>query len=123
MKGALSGKGTGYEKANWGEHGLMNKIISFVLDSQPSLHPARPPRLLIGVGVWSASANFPIDAVPDVTTGAGAKINTRRSDARPAEVERQITYRWKWRCQGYRTCRKTRSISQFGLSQVTAVFR
>src|SRR5215217_8799171 len=76
--------------------------------------------LLIGVGVWSAT-QLPIDAVPDVTNKQ-VQINTVAPALAPTEVERQITFPLEVALAGLPHLQETRSISQFGLSQVTVVF-
>src|SRR5215212_5273311 len=76
--------------------------------------------LLIGVGVWSAT-QLPIDAVPDVTN-MQVQINTTAPALGPEEVERQITFPLEVALAGMPHLEETRSISQFGLSQVTVVF-
>src|SRR4051794_29417001 len=76
--------------------------------------------LLVGAGIWSAGS-LPIDAVPDVTNKQ-VQINTVAPALAPAEVERQITFPLEVALSGMPRLRETRSISQFGLSQVTVVF-
>jgi cobalt-zinc-cadmium resistance protein CzcA len=76
--------------------------------------------LLIGAGVWSA-IHLPIDAVPDVTNKQ-VQINTVAPALAPAEVERQITFPLEVALAGMPRLQETRSISQFGLSQVTVIF-
>ena len=76
--------------------------------------------LLVGAGVWSAT-QLPIDAVPDITNKQ-VVINTVAPALAPAEVERQITFPLEVALSGMPHLQETRSISQFGLSQVTVVF-
>ena len=76
--------------------------------------------LLVGAGVWSAT-QLPIDAVPDITNKQ-VVINTVAPALAPAEVERQITFPLEVALAGMPHLQETRSISQFGLSQVTVVF-
>src|ERR671911_2752431 len=76
--------------------------------------------LLVGAGLWSAT-QLPIDAVPDVTNRQ-VQINTVAPALAPAEVERQITFPLEVALAGMPRLKETRSISQFGLSQVTVVF-
>src|SRR5713226_9056994 len=76
--------------------------------------------LLVGAGVWSAT-QLPIDAVPDITNKQ-VVINTVAPALAPAEVERQITFPREVALAGMPRLQETRSISQFGLSQVTVVF-
>jgi cobalt-zinc-cadmium resistance protein CzcA len=76
--------------------------------------------LLIGVGIWSAT-QLPIDAVPDVTNKQ-VQINTVAPALGPEEIERQITFPLEVALAGLPHLQETRSISQFGLSQVTVIF-
>src|SRR5215210_4786658 len=76
--------------------------------------------LLIGLGVWSAT-QLPIDAVPDVTNKQ-VQINSVAPALGPEEIERQITFPLEVALAGIPHLEETRSISQFGLSQVTVVF-
>lgn len=76
--------------------------------------------LLVGAGLWSG-VNLPIDAVPDITNKQ-VQINTTAPALAPEEVERQITFPIEVALAGLPRLKETRSISQFGLSQVTAVF-
>src|SRR5215212_691299 len=75
---------------------------------------------LIGGGVWSAT-QLPIDAVPDVTNKQ-VQINAAAPALGPEEVERQITFPLEVALAGIPHLLETRSISQFGLSQVTVIF-
>ena len=77
--------------------------------------------LLIGVGTWSAM-RLPIDAVPDVTN-VQVQINTNAAALSPLEVERQITLPVELSMFGLPALEEIRSISKFGLSQVTVVFK
>src|SRR5260370_39543566 len=76
--------------------------------------------LLVGAGVWSAT-QLPIDAVPDITNQQ-VVINAVTPALGPEEVERQITFPLEVALAGLPRVQETRSISQFGLSQVTAIF-
>src|SRR5438552_6526640 len=76
--------------------------------------------LLVGAGIWSAT-QLPIDAVPDITSRQ-VVINAVAPALGPEEVERQITFPLEVALAGLPRLQETRSISQFGLSQVTVVF-
>src|SRR5215210_711735 len=76
--------------------------------------------LLIGFGIYNATL-LPIDAVPDVTNKQ-VQINTVAPALGPEEIERQITFPLEVALAGIPHLEETRSISQFGLSQVTVVF-
>lgn len=76
--------------------------------------------LIAGVGVFSA-LKLPIDAVPDITN-VQVQINTEASGYSPLETEQRITYLVENAMAGIPDLDYTRSISRYGLSQVTVVF-
>jgi heavy metal efflux system protein len=76
--------------------------------------------LLVGVGIWSA-LRLPIDAIPDVTN-VQVQINTNAPALSPLEAERQITQPIEVAMAGLPDVEEVRSLSKFGLSQVTVVF-
>ncbi len=65
---------------------------------------------------------LPIDAVPDITT-LQVQINTVVEGLSPVEVERRITFPVETAMAGIPDLIETRSLSRYGLSQVTVVFR
>jgi len=85
---------------------------------------------LIVVAVWLAVAlagviayqRLPIDAFPD-TTPVQVQVNTTAPALAPLEIERQITARVEQQISGLPGLVEVRSLSRFGLSQVTVVFR
>ena len=86
-------------------------------------------RLLIVLGATGIAvlgivnfARLPIDAVPDITT-VQVQINTAIEGLSPVEVERRITYPIETAMAGIPGLTGTRSLSRYGLSQVTVVFR
>jgi len=64
---------------------------------------------------------LPIDAVPDITN-VQVQINTEASGFTPYEVEQRITFPIETAMAGLPSLEFTRSISRYGLSQVTVVF-
>ena len=96
----------------------MQRIIGFVLNQR--LLVLAFTALLVGVGVWSA-VRLPIDAVPDVTN-VQVQVNTNAAALSPVEVERQVTLPVELAMFGLPNLEEIRSISKFGLSQVTVVF-
>ena len=71
-------------------------------------------------GVWSYQ-RLPIDAVPDITN-VQVQINTQAEGYSPLEVEQRITYLVEVAIAGLPHLEYTRSLSRYGLSQVTVVF-
>ena len=75
---------------------------------------------LIAAGIWSAT-RLPIDAVPDITN-IQVQINTVTPSLSPEEIERQVTFPIETEMAGLQGVHEIRSLSKFGLSQVTMVF-
>lgn len=65
---------------------------------------------------------LPIDAVPDVTN-VQVQINTEAPGYSPLEVEQRITFPLEITLQGLPRLEETRSLSRYGLSQVTVIFK
>ncbi|WP_018275135.1 CusA/CzcA family heavy metal efflux RND transporter [Teredinibacter turnerae] len=76
--------------------------------------------LIVGTGIWSYQ-KLPIDAVPDITN-VQVQINTAASGYSPLESEQRITYPVETALAGLPNLSYTRSLSRYGLSQVTVVF-
>lgn len=75
----------------------------------------------LAFGGWNFT-RLPIDAVPDVTN-VQVQINTQAPGYSPLETEQQITFPIETTMGGLPKLDYTRSISRYGLSQVTIVFR
>ncbi len=73
------------------------------------------------VGVYNFT-RLPIDAVPDITN-VQVQINTKAQGYTPLEVEQRITYPVEIIMSGLPNLDNTRSLSRYGLSQVTVVFK
>ncbi|GAA6182761.1 CusA/CzcA family heavy metal efflux RND transporter [Aliiglaciecola sp. NS0011-25] len=76
--------------------------------------------LVLGMGILSYQ-KLPIDAVPDITN-VQVQINTQASGYSPLETEQRITFVVETALAGLPDLSYTRSLSRYGLSQVTAVF-
>jgi cobalt-zinc-cadmium resistance protein CzcA len=76
--------------------------------------------LLIAFGLWSA-LNLPIDAVPDITNPQ-VQINTAVDALAPEEIEKLVTFPIESEMAGLPRMVELRSLSKFGLSQVTMTF-
>ncbi len=76
--------------------------------------------LLVFTGGWAA-VNLPIDAFPD-TTPTQVQINTVAPALSPMEIEQQITFPIEQAIGGLQGLESVRSISKFGLSQLTVTF-
>lgn len=64
---------------------------------------------------------LPIDAVPDITN-VQVQINTSAPGYSPLEVEQRVTFLVETAMAGLPRLEQTRSVSAYGLSQVTVVF-
>lgn len=75
----------------------------------------------IAIGLYSYQ-KLSIDAVPDITN-VQVQINSQANGFTAAEVEQRITYPIENAMAGMPNLEQTRSISRYGLSQVTIVFK
>ena len=73
------------------------------------------------VGVWSFQ-RLPIDATPDITN-VQVQINTEAPGFSPLEAEQRITFPIETAIAGLPGLEYTRSVSRYGLSQVTVIFK
>lgn len=76
--------------------------------------------LFAGFGVYNIQ-NLAVDAVPDITN-VQVQINTKAVGFTPLEVEQRITYLVETAMAGIPKLDYTRSLSRYGLSQVTVIF-
>ncbi|MBY0406357.1 MAG: efflux RND transporter permease subunit, partial [Rickettsiales bacterium] len=74
-----------------------------------------------GIGAYNFQ-RLPIDAVPDITN-VQVQINTEAPGFSPLESEQRITYPVETAISGLPNLDYTRSLSRYGLSQVTVVFK
>ena len=75
---------------------------------------------LLLAGFWSSN-RLPIDAVPDITN-VQVQINTEVKGLAPEEIEKLVTYPLEMEMFGIPQMTELRSLSKFGLSQITLVF-
>ena len=76
--------------------------------------------LLCGLGLWNFT-RLPIDAVPDITN-VQVVVNTAAPGYTPLEVEQRVTFPLETAMAGIPRLSYTRSLSRYGLSQITVVF-
>jgi len=76
--------------------------------------------IVVGTGVYSLG-KLPIDAYPD-TTPVMVHVNTTAPSLSPLEIEQQVTFPVEQVVSGLPGLKEVRSISKFGLSQITAIF-
>lgn len=73
-----------------------------------------------GLGILNFT-KLPIDAVPDITN-VQVMINTEAPGYTPQEIEQRVTYPIETAMAGLPNLQYTRSVSRYGLSQVTVIF-
>jgi cobalt-zinc-cadmium resistance protein CzcA len=73
------------------------------------------------IGIYSYG-KLPIDAVPDITN-VQVQVNTAAPGYSPLEAEQRITFPIETAMAGLPHLQQTRSISRYGLSQVTVIFK
>lgn len=76
--------------------------------------------MLAGLGIWNFTL-LPIDAVPDITN-VQVVVNTTSPGYTPLEVEQRVTFPIENAMAGLPRLKNTRSLSRYGLSQITIVF-
>jgi cobalt-zinc-cadmium resistance protein CzcA len=76
---------------------------------------------VLGIAGAYAFKNLPIDAVPDLTN-VQVQINTQVEALAPEEIERTVTWPIETAMNGIPGVSQVRSLTRFGLSQVTVVF-
>ena len=76
---------------------------------------------MAGLGIYNYQ-RLPIDAVPDITN-VQVQINTAAPGYSPLEVEQRVTYPVETVMAGLPNLEQTRSLSRYGLSQVTVIFK
>ena len=97
---------------------MLEKIIDFALRRRALILTAAIA--VSGLGIYNYQY-LPIDAVPDITN-VQVQINTEAPGYSPIEIESRITFPIETALAGLPRLDYTRSVSRYGLSQVTAVF-
>ncbi|WP_415583130.1 efflux RND transporter permease subunit, partial [Cupriavidus taiwanensis] len=76
---------------------------------------------MAALGVYNYT-RLPIDAVPDITN-VQVQVNTAAPGYSPLEAEQRITFPIETAMAGLPGLEQTRSLSRYGLSQVTVIFK
>jgi len=76
---------------------------------------------MAALGIYNYT-RLPIDAVPDITN-VQVQINTSAPGYSPLETEQRVTYPLETAMAGLPGLEQTRSISRYGLSQITVIFK
>ena len=98
---------------------MLERIIRFSIEHRWFVILGAMALALLGVYNFQ---RLPIDAVPDITN-VQVQINTEAPGFSPLEVEQRITFPVETVMAGLPGLMETRSISRYGLSQVTVIFQ
>lgn len=98
---------------------MINKIIAFSVYNRNLILFLTLLMVIFGVVSFQS---LPIDAVPDITNNQ-VQVNTLIEGLAPEEIERTITFPIESSMRGIAGVEQVRSITRFGLSQVTVVFK
>ncbi|AOA59457.1 efflux RND transporter permease subunit [Acinetobacter larvae] len=98
--------------------GLFDRMIQFAISN--AIWVMLMVVAWVGIGLWSYQ-KLPIDAVPDITN-VQVQINAQANGFTALEVEQRITYPIENAMAGLAKLQQTRSISRYGLSQITIIF-
>lgn len=97
---------------------MLEQIIDIALKRRALILTAS--LIIGGLGIYNYQ-HLPIDAVPDITN-VQVQINTEAPGYSPLETESRITFPIETALAGLPRLDYTRSVSRYGLSQVTAIF-
>jgi len=97
---------------------MLEAIIKFALERRGLVMAL--VLMVMGLGVWKFT-QLPIDAVPDITN-VQVVINTEAPGYTPLEAEQRVSFPVETAMTGLPKLSYTRSVSRYGLSQVTVVF-
>jgi cobalt-zinc-cadmium resistance protein CzcA len=98
---------------------MLRRLVDFSLENRPLILIATA---LLLVGGGAALTRLPIDAVPDITN-VQVQILTKAPALGPVEMEQFVTYPVEAAMNGLPGITEIRSVSRYGLSAVTVVFR
>ncbi|QIL80696.1 CusA/CzcA family heavy metal efflux RND transporter [Diaphorobacter sp. HDW4A] len=98
---------------------MFERIIRFAIEQRWLVVVAVFAMAVLGVFSYQ---RLSIDAVPDITN-VQVQINTQAPGYSPLETEQRITYPIETVMAGLPHLEQTRSLSRYGLSQVTVIFK
>ncbi len=98
---------------------MFEKIIRFAIEQRWLVLLAVLGMAALGIVSYQ---RLPIDAVPDITN-VQVQINTPAPGYSPLESEQRVTFPIETAMAGLPHLEQTRSLSRYGLSQVTVVFK
>ncbi len=98
---------------------MFERILRLSIDHSGLVLVAVLAMALLGMNNYF---KLPIDAVPDITN-VQVQINTTAAGYSPLEAEQRITFPIEMAMSGLPNLEYTRSLSRYGLSQVTVIFK
>jgi cobalt-zinc-cadmium resistance protein CzcA len=98
---------------------MFEKITRFSIDHRGVVLAMVMAMAVFGVFSYQ---QLPIDAVPDITN-VQVQVNTAAPGYSPLEAEQRITFPIETVMAGLPRLEQTRSLSRYGLSQVTVIFK
>ncbi|MGV3655570.1 MAG: efflux RND transporter permease subunit, partial [Noviherbaspirillum sp.] len=98
---------------------MFERLIRFAIAQRWLVVLAVSAMALLGVYSYQ---KLPIDAVPDITN-VQVQINTEAPGYSPLETEQRVTYPIETLMAGLPGLEQTRSLSRYGLSQITVIFQ
>ncbi len=98
---------------------MLGKIIQFSIQHRMFVLMGALGLAILGAYNYN---RLPIDAVPDITN-VQVQINTQAAGFSPLEVEQRVTFSIETVMSGLPGLQETRSLSRYGLSQVTVIFK
>ena len=98
---------------------MFERIIRFAIEQRVLVLLAVLGMAVLGIFSYQ---RLPIDAVPDITN-VQVQINTEAPGYSPLESEQRVSYAIETAMAGLPRLEETRSLSRYGLSQVTVVFK
>ena len=97
----------------------MKSLLSFCVDHARGVILVLVATVLVGLYSFT---RLPVDAVPDISP-VQVQVNTLVKGLAPEEVEKQVTFPLETELAGVPGMEEIRSLSKFGLSQITLIFR
>ncbi|MCR4322369.1 MAG: CusA/CzcA family heavy metal efflux RND transporter [Candidatus Brocadiaceae bacterium] len=98
---------------------MLEKILKFSIRRRWVVLMATLAVAVLGIYNYQ---KVPIDAIPDITN-VQVQINTEAPGYSPFEIEQRITFPIEMAMAGIPRLTETRSLSRYGLSQVTVIFQ
>ena len=98
---------------------MFERLLKFSIEQRWLILLATLAMAVLGVYNYQ---RLPIDAVPDITN-VQVQINTEVPGYSPLEIEQRITFPIETVIAGLPRLQETRSLSRYGLSQVTVIFK